>query len=340
MALDSALVRFLHIDKDRLVVRPSERDLIATGAAFVFVAPPIIAAIGWLAFALLADSDSRLALLVASSVIGFACALSALYGTSRMATAKRRAASRAVVIDVGERLVTLPGRAPEVFRVPERVRVSGSRSRWTLSLEDEGVRTVLVSGVLRGSGPDLAIAADALAEHFEVDVLVPAAARNARGFVPADPDFWAALAYAPLDGVNLAYSLFALMSAREPRLRFAAKQSLALLAVEGLFALLLCGCIGLPLAFVSLPMPLELTALLLPLLVLGALRVVVRIYAAFAAHRRRVWVIPVLGLLTRRWAPAEALPRPSAADERPARAASTGSRATPVGDPFSAERGG
>ena len=333
-------MRYLHIDDDRLVVRPSERDLIARGAAFLFVVSPIIAALGWLAFGLLGDADSRLALLVASSVIGLACAAPALYGLIGMGTARRRAAARAVVIDVGERLVTLPGRAAEVFRTPERVRISGTGLTWTLSLEDQGARTVLVRGVLRGSGRDLAAAADALAEQLEVDAHVPAAARGARGMVPADLDFWAALAYAPLDGVNLAYPLFALMSAREPRLRFAAKQSLALLAVEGLLALMLCGCIGLPLALVSLPAPLEVAALLLPLLVLGAVRLGVRVYAAFAAHRGRVWVIPVLGLLTRRWAPAEVRPRPAAHEKSPAGPASKASRATPVGDPFSAEREG
>lgn len=332
-------MRYLTIDAERVVVRPSERDALAKGAVLLFVVPWVVAACGWLLFALGAEDPSALALAIASLVIGLLSASPALAGMITMATAGRRCSARAVVIDAHELIITLPGRSPQVLRMPERVVVRASGLSWRLETEHEGERTTLVSGVPYGSGRDLARAADALAEHLEVDARIPAAARRARGLIPDDTDVWAAICYAPLDGVNLAYSVFALMTSNEPRLRFAAKQSLALLALEGFLALLVGSCLGLPLVLMSLPVPLEALVLLLPLLSLGVARSGLRILAAVRAYRGRAWVLPVLAPLTRRWLP-KAGARAPESDQILPQPAARAPRDTPTGDPFSVESGG
>jgi len=205
-------------------------------------------------------------------------------------------------IDLDERLITRPGAAPAVFRTPDAVRVAPKGLGWSLRLDGDHP-LVLLRHVPRGSGPALADAAEALAEALEVRARVPAAARRARGLVPRDEDLWATLCYAPIDGVNVAYSVLALMTSPSPALRFAAKQSLVSLGVELFFALLLGGCLGVPVIAASAPLALEAAALLCPLAVFTIVRVTIRLVASFHAYRGRAWVMPWLSPITRRWAP-------------------------------------
>lgn len=296
--------RYFEDRDDVLVLRRAPRDLVARGAWLAFAAPWVVAAVGWSIFAVLASEPTRLGFLVSAAIIG-ACAFSfVLVGVASMLTARRRALASRVLIDLDEHLITRPGGAAEVFRRPDRVLVSGRGIGWELAL-GTGSENVTLLRVPRASGRALVRAAERLAERLEIEASIPPRARRASGFVPEDPDVWAALAYSPLDGVNLAYSLFALVVADHPRVRFAAKQSVALFGVEASLLLAVFTCLGLPFALLPLPIALEVLVLAFPLFVFGLLHVGLRLFAAYRAHRGRVWVIPGLSLLSRRWVPEE-----------------------------------
>lgn len=296
-------MRYLEARGDRIVVRESARDRLLAGALWLFGVPWVVVIVGWGAFAFLAERGATAALLVTAMTVAIGCTAPALYGIVTMATANRRARSRSVVIDLGERVIERAGGPAEVFRRPDAVRIARAGILgWTLRLEGEQ-KHVLLRRVPHGSGRALAGAADALAEAIGVDAVVPAAARRALGPIPHDEDRWAALCYLPLDGVNVAYSVFALLTSSHPRLRFAAKQSLALLGVELFLALCLSGCLGIPLMIAAAPPALEAAAFLCPFVVLAIMRVTVRLVAAVRAWRKTAWVMPWLAPLSRRWAP-------------------------------------
>ncbi|MBX3273483.1 MAG: hypothetical protein KF729_24680 [Sandaracinaceae bacterium] len=304
------VVRYVEVRGDRVEIRESARDHVVRGALALFVAPWIVAGLGWGLFALFAERGATSALVITGSGVALGAALGGLYGLVTIARASRRAERSRVVVDLGERLVERVGRAPEVYRRPSRVSVArAGLLGWSLRLEGE-VPAVLVRRVPHGSGRALAEAADVLAEALGVEARVPSAARGALGLVPHDEDRWAALAYAPLDGVNAAYALLALLTSRHARLRFAAKQSLVLLAVEGFLALALGTCLAIPLAVASAPAALEAAAFLCPFVILALVRVVVRMVAAWRANRREVWVMPWLAPVVRRWVPPPPPPPP------------------------------
>lgn len=115
----------------------------------------------------------------------------------------------------------------------------------------------------------------------------------------------AAFCYMPLQGIWLVVSAAALVFSKDPRVRFAAKQSLAFYLLTGV-------------ALVALILPVVGLVALLPrdigpavggalaLLVavpLGLLRIVVGGVAAWRAYQDRPWVIPGMGWLSRRWLP-------------------------------------
>ncbi len=297
-------MRYVEARGDRIEVRESARDRLVVGALFLFVLPWIVAGAGWLGFALLAGADrDPWALLCVAVGVGLGCLAPALYGLVTMATASRRARARAVTIDLGERTLQRAGGSAEVYRRPDAVRVARSGlTGWSLRLEGDESH-VLLRGVPHGSGRALAEAADALAEKLGVDAKVPAAARTAFGLVPHDEDVWAALCYAPLDGVNLLYSMLALLGSGHPRLRFAAKQSLVLLALEAVLGLGLAGCLGVPLAIAAAPVGLKAVAFLCPFTVFTLLRVAIRMTAAIRAYRKTPWMMPWLAPVVRRRAP-------------------------------------
>jgi hypothetical protein len=290
----------------RWVLRVPAEDLVARGAVWTFgVAPALVAGV-WLVFFAVGGA-SRVGLAVASGASALA-AVPGLVGLALMATARRRAARREVQLDRAERLLILPGREAQVFRTPEAVRVARvAPLDWRLSLRDaEGRETPLLARVPRARGPALAEVAEQLAEALGARAEVPEAARRARSLVPRSARRWAALCYAPLDGVFLAYSLWALVRTRHPEVRFAATQSLVLFAVEGAAALLLFGCLGVPLAALSLPFGARLAGLSCPLAVFAVARVGVRLSAAVRAARGEVWLVPGLAPLLRRRAPTAA----------------------------------
>lgn len=299
-------MRYLEADGDRVTVRESARDRLLRGALWLFGAPWVVAIFGWGAFSLFAERGSIAALAITGGAVAIGGAVPALYGLVAMATANRRARSQRVVIDLGERVIERAGGRAAVFKTPDAVRVARAGVfGWTLRLEGEQ-KHVLLRRVPHGSGRALAEAADALAEAIGVAAHVPAAARRAVGLVPHDEDLWAALCYVPLDGVNVAYCAFALLTSNHRRLRFAAKQSLALLAVELFLALCLSGCLGIPLMIAAAPVALEAAAFLCPFVLLAMMRVTVRLIAAVRAYRKTAWVMPWLAPLVRRWAPVSA----------------------------------
>jgi len=299
-------VRYFEADDDQLVLRESARDHLVRGAVWVFAVPSAIVGLGWICHALFVDSPSLLSLAVTSAAIGVACAVPAFAGLFLMATANKRAARRSTLIDLGDRTISVPGQAPTVFRKPDAVVVAraGLRS-WTLRLEGDR-QTTLLRRIPHGEGRDLAKAADALADALGVESSVPTSARRAIGLIPQSNDVWATICYAPIDGVNVAYALLALISSRDAALRFAAKQSLAFLVVEGFVALMVSGCIGIPIAVASAPLAVEAFAFLCPFMILGLIRLLARGVACVKAYRGQSWVMPWLAPLTRRWLPLSA----------------------------------
>jgi len=295
-------VRYLDAREDRIELTASARDRLVRGGLLLFVVAPLVVIVGWGVYGLIVAEDTMASAALGGGLVALCAVLPGLAGLWTMATAASRAARSRVVIDLDERLITRPGAAPAVFRTPDAVRVAPKGLGWSLRLDGDHP-LVLLRHVPRGSGPALADAAEALAEALEVRARVPAAARRARGLVPRDEDLWATLCYAPIDGVNVAYSVLALMTSPSPALRFAAKQSLVSLGVELFFALLLGGCLGVPVIAASAPLALEAAALLCPLAVFTIVRVTIRLVASFHAYRGRAWVMPWLSPITRRWAP-------------------------------------
>ena len=297
-------MRYLEVTDEQLVIRASARDLLLRGALLLFGVPWLVAIVGWGLFALLAEPDSPLALAIAWALVAIGCAVPAIIGFGAMATANSRARASQVRIDLGEKILERPGKTPEVFRTPRAVRVRRQLLGWSLELQGES-NLVLLRRVPHGSGPALAEAAVVLADHLGVEARVPRTARRAVGLIPHDEDLWAALCYAPVDPFPLAYSVFALLSSRNPRVRFAAKQSLVLLGVELFLALCLAGCLGIPLVVAAAPLALEAAAFLCPFFVFAILRVTIRMIAAVRARRGAAWVMPWLSPVVRRWAPGD-----------------------------------
>lgn len=121
-----------------------------------------------------------------------------------------------------------------------------------------------------------------------------------------------ALAYVPVQGIFLFASIFLLVARRgDARATFHARQSLLMLAAEAAIIVVVC-IVGLPLLFLSEltggtgPHPAGIAVLLVGLLPFTMVRLVGRFYAAWRAWKGELWLVPVLGRISRRWLPAEA----------------------------------
>ncbi len=119
-----------------------------------------------------------------------------------------------------------------------------------------------------------------------------------------------ALAYLPVQGVFLFASAFLLIARRgDPRATFHAKQSLTMLLFEVLVIFVVC-VIGIPLMMLSEltgghgPHPAGIAVLLLGLIPFSLARLGGRFYAAWKAWKGELWVVPVVGAVSRRWLPA------------------------------------
>ncbi len=289
---------FLEDRGDRLVLRPRLEGLLGLPYALAFVVAPAVLAAASLSAWVTAAGDGR-AFLVGWALGAALAAALALAGLVGLATARGRRERAAVRLDLAERLLVRDEGSPEVLRGVRGVLVRGARGRWALELtHDDGRGTPLLRAP-RGDGRALADAADHLADALGVEAEVPRSAPAARPLLPRRPPVAGALCYAPLDGVLVLASVYYLMGSTDPFVRFSAKQSLIGLAAEGLAALLVIGCCGLPVALVLPPA----LAVAVPLLCLAVVRVGVRTLAAVRAHRGMVWVQPWLAPLSRRWAP-------------------------------------
>ena len=119
-----------------------------------------------------------------------------------------------------------------------------------------------------------------------------------------------ALAYIPVQGIFLFASLFLLVSRRgDPRAMFHAKQSLLLLAVE-MVVIVGSVAVSIPLFVVGEAMGAEpplhpgIIGLLGTLIPVMLLRVVARFYAAWRAWHGDLWLVPLVGRVSKRWLPA------------------------------------
>ena len=296
------------IDEDdrTVVVAVPTQDRLARGFQLVFFVCPIVALAGWI----IAPMISAWVLVGNTALLAFL----GIAGLGLMITARRRALRTRVVIDLGERLIELPGRAPRVFRLPGAVRVRGAFGTWSLELVGDETVTLLTR-VPRSRGHALADAAEMLADELGASLEVPRAARSSVRFVPKSRSLWAALCYAPVDGLAQAYSGWALMASRNPTIRFAAKQSLAHSALELMFALVALSCCGLPMLLLDDSSAwVGATVVALPIVLILMFRTVVRCVAAYRAARGRAWVIPWLGPIARRWLPAPVADEPPEPD--------------------------
>ncbi|HJL15794.1 MAG TPA: hypothetical protein RMH99_09065 [Sandaracinaceae bacterium LLY-WYZ-13_1] len=329
---------------DALVLSVPVVDRLLRGASLLFGLAPAVALGPWVVAWVLSPGGTGLAVTaLVSSLAGGAIGLA---GWLVMLGARRHAARSTVRLDLAERLIVWPSRAPEVLRDPAAVEVAAAGPfGWRLLLRDEAGRaTRLLDGVPRIRGRAIAHAADRIGDALDAPVHAPASARRAASFVPRSRRRWAALCYAPVDGVFWGYALLALVGSRHPPLRFAAIQSLAQLGLEALLGSLLLGCAGAPVWLLADALPAGLVGLglLCPLAALALYRVVVRVVAAVRAERGEVWVMPWLAFLVRRWAPTPERPAateptrsagpPEPAEDAPAseEAAAPAERTTPV----------
>jgi uncharacterized membrane protein len=117
---------------------------------------------------------------------------------------------------------------------------------------------------------------------------------------------WHTAAYVPLQGIFLFASALILLTRKDDAVgRFHARQSLTLLVVETI-AIIGVIIVGATLMFLPGgrdPHPLGVAVLVGGLLLITGLRLVLRVYAAWRAWRGDLWLLPVLGRLTRRWLP-------------------------------------
>jgi hypothetical protein len=303
MFLSAMGPRYLEDHGDRLVVRATFEDRLARGAVSAFVLAPLVLAASSAAAWVVADGDS--AFLTGWALGAFGAGIVATYGFVVLATARQHSARRVVRIDLAERVIARPNRGPEVLRDIEAVRIRAGRWPWSaLVLEfahSDGRATPLLA-VPRRRGRDLARVAEELAGALGAPARILPAAAHASSLAPRDPRTAAALCSVPVDGFAQAVSVFYLMSTTDPFVRFHAKQSLSLTAVELVSTLALATLVGVPLAFAA-PDEMRSIAFAFPLVVFAAARAVVRTIAALRAYRGLVWIQPWLAPITRRWAP-------------------------------------
>lgn len=294
--------RYLEDRGEQLIVRASPLDRLTRGAAIAFVVAPLVLVSASGAASFFAEGD--LAFLAGWGAGALASSVLWLLGVGWMASASRMA-RRYVRIDLSERILERPGGEVEVLRGVEAVRVRAGRWPWSgFALElahDDGRATPLLRAP-RAHGKDLARAAEHLADTLDVELRVAPAAWQARPIVPRDPRLASALSYMPIDGLSQALAIYYLMTAIDPFIRFNAKQSLLMLPLEALGALVCAALFSAPLAL-AVPDELVAGALACPLVVFAGARAAVRTMAAMRARRGLVWIQPWLAPIARRWAP-------------------------------------
>lgn len=282
---------------DRVMVGPAAEDALARGTLAAFVLAPSVLLSASTAAWIVADDD--LSFLAGWGVGALASGAIALAGLWMLSTARTRAARRGVRIDLAERTLARPGHPVEVLRDVEAVDVRAGRWPWsgfTLALVDRDARATPLFEAPRWRGHELAEAAAQLADALDAHAEVGAAER-VRG-LPRDPRTASALCYVPIDGFAQVLSVFYLMTTRDPFVRFNAKQSLLLAALE-LTAALAVGAFGL----LALGGRAGVFAAACPFIVFAGARVTLRTVAALRAREGRVWIQPWLAPISRGWAP-------------------------------------
>jgi uncharacterized membrane protein len=296
--------RYLEDFGDRIVLRPAPDDGLALGALLAFViAPSVLIAASFGAW--LVAGDEGLYFFAGWIAGAFFAAILAIAGLVRMARGNARAKAGEIRIDLSERLLDRNGAAPEVLSGIERVSVrrgGGIFGGWRLELdyEDGRRRSILTAPYAQGAA--LARAAEHLGDALSIDTSIAEAATRARTLAERDPKLAAAIAYTPIDPVLIAVSLWLLMTSLDPFVRFHAKQSLALVMVEALAALLAIGCCGAPIALL-MPDGAEIIGVYVALALVLFVRVIVRLLGAYRAKVGAIWIMPWLGPIAARWAP-------------------------------------
>jgi uncharacterized membrane protein len=117
----------------------------------------------------------------------------------------------------------------------------------------------------------------------------------------------ASLCYLPIEGIGLVVSLGCLVFSKDSYLRFCARQSLSFFVGSGCLVAVVVVVAMLPVVLLPerIGGPIAGVLVLLLVLPLTIARLVMMLVAGWRARRGRLWVIPGMGWLSRRWLPVE-----------------------------------
>lgn len=284
--------------------------LLKQAAAQVLLTPLVAASVGFL----LADGVDELGVLLA--VTGLLATIGVAWGALGIARSGGVSAASRVVLDLEAGEVRHPeGRVATADVRALVVRQGSALTKWLVLEARLGPTAPAVAGpyappstrsiVLLGKvppalGPDLAALARDLGAKLGIEARAEGGVDRA-GPLGMTPGTVAMLCYLPVQGIFLVASIGVLVVARDPILRFHARQSLVLFAIE-LAVIVAAAVLGATAAVVS---P-ELGVVVMGLLLLGAVmgRLVVRLIASFKASRLEPFVVPGLRPIVGRWLPA------------------------------------
>lgn len=302
LPLSADVAAYLQPDGDGAVLAVPVRDF-RVQAVLVLVLLPVVWALLALLFALALPPDA--AAVLGGALVCLGTAFSTLAGGVMLLRARGQSERSRVHVGA-DRSVRLAGgqvlRPDMVYGL--RVRQPNPMMKWIGILAFNGESEVLILGRLPPSrGP----AVEALAQWLGQVLDAPVDARAARTGLGMAPSSMAAFCYAPIQGLWLVFSLFAVVLAKDPLVRFSARQSLAYYLLSGIALV----AVIVPLAAVAALLPSDdargvaAVLLILVLLPLVFARLGLGLYAMFRAYKGEPWVIPGLGWLTRRWLPAD-----------------------------------
>lgn len=298
---DPQIARYLKIETQAAILQVPTADHLFQGilGGFLLVLLSYLLA----SLAIVSDPDTLIPALIGGTLLsGFFLVLvlgkmayNIVVGRNR---STRIESDGALILPGGERLER--GEVSEVFiGQPSRllkhkgigVRVAGGRSYWLIGRLPP-TRARLIEGLARY----VSEAIDAPVDIAGVEYLI------ASSF-----GLSAAACYFPIQGIWLIASIISLIFSKDPKVRFAAKQSLAFYLLSGLLVVLWGATIGGFAVIISeATRQREIAAVFaIVLIVVPALaRIILGVMATFKAYFGKVWVIPGMGWIVRRWLPA------------------------------------
>ncbi len=294
---------YLRQDGDDVVLSVPLRDLRMQALLIIFLLP-----VAWLGIGFLValGTGEEAGVVVGGALACLATAASTMAGLVMLLLAPRKARASIVRLRADRSFLLAGGAVLPAGQVQAlRVGQPNPLMKWIglIARTPTGDRTII--GRLP---PSKGAMVTALGEYVGQALDMPVDTGAARTGLGMSPQATAAFCYIPLQGLWLIASLFCLVLAKDPQVRFAARQSLAYYTLTGL-GLVLVLVPFLPFLALSSPddrlQPLLAVVLVLVLGGLALLRLGVGVLATWKAWKGESWVIPGLGWLSRRWLPAE-----------------------------------